>query len=108
MRPISQVKVTAMKISTYCEIAGILPQRTSPVLRRAAEEEDVDGGDRHHREQHREDLRHRELDPDRRLDEVAVDAEEDDEDRRGGEDRELRRMAASSPTRTVAIFPVRR
>ena len=28
----SQVKVTAMKISTYCEIAGILPQRTSPVL----------------------------------------------------------------------------
>jgi hypothetical protein len=28
----SQVKVTAMKISTYCEIAGILPQWTSPVF----------------------------------------------------------------------------
>jgi hypothetical protein len=28
----SQVKVTAMKISTYWEIAGIFPQRTSPVL----------------------------------------------------------------------------
>ena len=31
MSPISQVKVTAMKISTYWEIAGILPQRVSPV-----------------------------------------------------------------------------
>ena len=30
MSPISQVKVTAMKISTYCEIAGIFPHRTSP------------------------------------------------------------------------------
>ena len=44
MSPMSQVKVTAMKISTYWEIAGIRPQRTSPVLR-PAEEEDVDGGD---------------------------------------------------------------
>ena len=32
MSPMSHVKVTAMKISTYCEIAGTLPQRTSPVL----------------------------------------------------------------------------
>ena len=32
MSPMSQVKVTAMKISTYWEIAGILPQRTSAVL----------------------------------------------------------------------------
>ena len=32
MSPMSQVKVTAMKISTYCEIAGIFPQRTSPVI----------------------------------------------------------------------------
>ena len=31
MRPISQVKVTAMKISTYCEIGGIRPQCVSPV-----------------------------------------------------------------------------
>ena len=96
-----------MKISTYCEIAGILPQRTSPVLLRAAEEEDVDGGDRHHREQHREHLRHREADPDRGLDEVAVDAEEDDEQRDAREDRELRRMPRLRPG-TVAIFPVRR
>ena len=32
MSPMSQVKVTAMKIRTYWEIAGILPQCTSPVL----------------------------------------------------------------------------
>ena len=32
MSPISQVKVTAMKINTYWEIAGILPHRTSPVF----------------------------------------------------------------------------
>ena len=32
MSPISQVKVTAMKIRTYCEIAGILPQRTSLLI----------------------------------------------------------------------------
>ena len=32
MSPMSQVKVSAMKISTYWEIAGILPQRTSPVI----------------------------------------------------------------------------
>ena len=97
MSPMSQVKVTAMKISTYCEIAGIRPQRTSPVFRGSAEEKDVDGGDRHHREKDREDLRHGELDPDRRLDEVPVDAEEDDEDRDGREDRELRRMARLRP-----------
>ena len=35
MSPMSQVKVTAMKISTSCETAGILPQRTSPVFRGA-------------------------------------------------------------------------
>jgi hypothetical protein len=28
----SQVKVTAMKMSTYWEIVGILPHRTSPVF----------------------------------------------------------------------------
>jgi len=33
MSPISHVNVTAMKISTYCEIGGIFPQRTSPVFR---------------------------------------------------------------------------
>ncbi len=32
MRPISQVNVTAMKMSTYCEMAGMRPQRTSPVF----------------------------------------------------------------------------
>ncbi len=35
MSPMSQVNVTAMKISTYCETAGIRPQRTSPVFRGA-------------------------------------------------------------------------
>ena len=34
MSPMSQVKVTAMKISTYWEIAGILPQRTSAAFAR--------------------------------------------------------------------------
>ena len=32
MSPMSQVKVTAMKINTYWEIAGTFPQRTSPVF----------------------------------------------------------------------------
>src|SRR5438874_2149847 len=32
MSPISHVNVTAMKMRTYCETLGILPQRTSPVL----------------------------------------------------------------------------
>ena len=32
MSAMSQVKVTAMKISTYWEIAGTFPQRTSPVF----------------------------------------------------------------------------
>ena len=32
MSPISQVNVTAMKISTYWETAGILPQRTSAIF----------------------------------------------------------------------------
>ena len=93
----SQVKVTAMKISTYWR------DRRDPapahVARhpRAAEEKDVDGGDGHHREEDREDLRHGEPDPDRRLDEVAVDAEEDDEHRDRRKDRELRRMALLRP-----------
>ena len=98
MSPISHVNVTAMKISTYWEIAGILPHCTSPVRLRPAEEEYVDGRDRHHGEQHRADLRHRQTDADRRLDEIPVDAEEDDDDRGAGEDGELRGMALSSPT----------
>ena len=65
--------------------------------RRVAEEEHVDGGDRHHREQHREHLRHREPDPHRGLDEVAVHTEEDDDGGRRREDRELRRMALLRP-----------
>ena len=32
MSPMSQVNVTAMKISKYWEIAGIYPQRTSAVF----------------------------------------------------------------------------
>ena len=108
MRPISQVKVTAMKISTYCEIAGILPQCVSPVLRGVPEQEDVDHRHRHHGEEHREHLRHREGDAHRGLDEVAVDAEEDDD--RGGaeEDRELRQVARLGPAARSAVLPVRR
>jgi hypothetical protein len=52
-------------------------------------------------------LRHRQTDPDRRLDEVPVDAEEDDDDRAPREDGELRRMPIFAHA-TVATFPVRR
>ena len=50
-----------------------------------------------HREEHRADLRHRELDANRRLDEVPVDAEEDDDERSSRKDRELRRVARLRP-----------
>src|SRR5258708_29510299 len=60
-------------------------------------EEDVDGGDRHHRGKDPEDLRRGKLDPDRRLDEAPVDAEEDDEYRDRRQDRELHRMARLRP-----------
>ena len=33
IRPISQVKVTARRISTYCERGAIVPQRIVPVER---------------------------------------------------------------------------
>src|SRR5712691_8157869 len=60
-------------------------------LARPAEEEDVDRRDGHHGEENRADLRHGQTDPDRRLDEIPVDAEGDDDDRSGYEDSELRR-----------------
>src|SRR5258708_10087750 len=60
-------------------------------------EEDINSGDRQHREKDRKDLRHGKLDPDRRLDEVPVDAEGDKEDRDRREDRELHREAGLRP-----------
>ena len=71
MSPMSQVKVTAMKISTYWEIAGHPSPPHLARLLRPAEEEDVDGRDRHHGEEDRADLRHGQTDPDRRLDEAT-------------------------------------
>src|SRR4030095_1554040 len=49
-------------------------------LARPAEEKDVDSRDGHHGGKHRADLRYGQTDPDRRLDEVSVDAEEDDDE----------------------------
>ncbi len=86
-----------MKISTYCEMFGSLPQWVSPVysaprisgMSITVIDTMANSTDSH--------LRDREADAHRGLDEVAVDAEQDDERRDGGEDQELDEVAELGP-----------
>src|SRR4029453_275675 len=81
IRPISQVNVTARRMSTYCERGAIVPPRTAPGGRGPLEHRDAPPHAPHDPAEHRHHLIAREADPHQRFDEVAVHAVEDDDGR---------------------------